>query len=190
MIVISGALVLVSLVLLVLGLVLRDLDLVYGSIAVSLVSFVFLVIGVLQRRGDRPYDDDPEAPDTDDPPARGGRTPSFVLGPAGQPVAGTPAPPVREQVRDDRLDDVAGEADAGLAAAGGGGGSVPLVLPDTAAPPWPAPDGLADPVVVLPERSRYHDPHCRFVRDVVGVEQLTRAQAEERAYTPCEFCRP
>ena len=52
MIVISGALVLVALVLLVIGVVGPDLTFVYASIAVSLVSLVFLVIGILQRRGE------------------------------------------------------------------------------------------------------------------------------------------
>ena len=52
MIVISGALVLVALVLLVIGVVDPSLAFVYASIAVSLVSLVFLVIGILQRRGE------------------------------------------------------------------------------------------------------------------------------------------
>ncbi len=52
MIVISGALVLVALVLLIIGVVGPDLTFVYASIAVSLVSLVFLVIGILQRRGE------------------------------------------------------------------------------------------------------------------------------------------
>jgi hypothetical protein len=51
-IVISGALVLVALVLLIIGVVGPDLTFVYASIAVSLVSLVFLVIGILQRRGE------------------------------------------------------------------------------------------------------------------------------------------
>ena len=51
MIVISGALVLVALVLLVVGLTMEDLPFVYGSIGTSLLAFVFLVVGVLQRRG-------------------------------------------------------------------------------------------------------------------------------------------
>jgi hypothetical protein len=53
-IVISGALVVVALVLLVIGLVIAGLGWVYGSIAVSLLSFVFLVIGILQRRKEVP----------------------------------------------------------------------------------------------------------------------------------------
>jgi hypothetical protein len=51
-IVISGALVLVALVLLIIGVVSQSLPFVYSSIAVSLVSLVFLVIGILQRRGE------------------------------------------------------------------------------------------------------------------------------------------
>jgi hypothetical protein len=53
-IVISGALVLVALILLIIGVVGPDLTFVYASIAVSLVSLVFLVIGILQRRGEAP----------------------------------------------------------------------------------------------------------------------------------------
>jgi hypothetical protein len=49
-IVISGALVLVALVLLVIGLIDPSLGFVYASIAVSLASFGFLVFGILQRR--------------------------------------------------------------------------------------------------------------------------------------------
>ena len=50
MIVISGALVLVALVLLVIGLIDPSLGFVYASIGVSLASFLFLVVGILQRR--------------------------------------------------------------------------------------------------------------------------------------------
>ena len=53
MIVISGALVLVALILLVIGLVSTSLPFVYASIAVSVVSFVFLLIGILQRRNEQ-----------------------------------------------------------------------------------------------------------------------------------------
>ena len=52
MIVISGALVLVALVLLLIGIVSPELTFVYSSIIVSLVSLVFLIIGILQRRGE------------------------------------------------------------------------------------------------------------------------------------------
>lgn len=54
MIVISGALVLVALVLLVIGVAVPDLDFVYASIVVSLVSLAFLIVGIVQRRGESP----------------------------------------------------------------------------------------------------------------------------------------
>jgi hypothetical protein len=52
-IVISGALVLVALVLLIIGLVSTALGFVYASIAVSVVSFAFLLVGIMQRRGEQ-----------------------------------------------------------------------------------------------------------------------------------------
>jgi len=51
-IVISGALVLVALVLLVLGVLGQDLALVYASIGVSVASLLSLLVGILQRRGE------------------------------------------------------------------------------------------------------------------------------------------
>jgi hypothetical protein len=55
LIVVSGALVVVSIVLLVLGLVDEDsLNLVYASIGTSIVAAVLLVLGALQRRGETP----------------------------------------------------------------------------------------------------------------------------------------
>jgi hypothetical protein len=82
-IVISGALVLVALILLIIGVVGPELSFVYASIGVSLVSLVFLVIGILQRRGEAPLaaeaaQDAPAATDADDSvtaviPAQAGR---------------------------------------------------------------------------------------------------------------------
>jgi len=48
-IVISGALVLVALLLLVIGVVSPELNYVYASIVVSLASGIFLLVGILQR---------------------------------------------------------------------------------------------------------------------------------------------
>jgi hypothetical protein len=53
-IVISGALVLVALVLLVIGLIGPSLGFVYASIGASLAAFAFLVVGILQRRKEEP----------------------------------------------------------------------------------------------------------------------------------------
>ena len=57
MIVLSGALVLVALVLLVFGAVDRNLPYVYASIGVSVLSLLLLLVGILQRRGDLTGDD-------------------------------------------------------------------------------------------------------------------------------------
>jgi hypothetical protein len=87
-IVISGALVLVALVLLVLGLTMTDLNFVYGSIAVSLISFVFLVIGILQRRGEQPAVAGADGPAVSDdtPEAVPATTPAKTGGPGPVPV--------------------------------------------------------------------------------------------------------
>jgi hypothetical protein len=53
-IVISGALVLVALILLVIGLIGPSLGFVYASIGASLAAFAFLVVGILQRRKAEP----------------------------------------------------------------------------------------------------------------------------------------
>jgi hypothetical protein len=91
-IVISGALVLVALVLLVIGLIGPSLGFVYASIAVSLASFGFLVGGILQRRKE-------ELPLTEDlPPVTEGIT------------AILPAPPAVSMVKAEELPVAAGDA--------------------------------------------------------------------------------
>jgi hypothetical protein len=330
-IVISGALVLVALVLLVLGLTMTDLDFVYGSIAVSLVSFVFLVIGILQRRGEQPASSGPEVTegatgkqDEDDAttkpvpvaaaaaPAKRGATGSVPvvedadeqydddeLEPGGGPVlvvAGRPRYHVEgcryltgkdaeeldvldaredgftacgvckpdevleeiygpydevgdeelvEEEADDEVDDtgVPGAGDdepepvrprrgAGsravpeaVAAAPSGRGrgssaptkqlakSAPAVAKKApgkaaakkAAAPATATVRAAGPaggaaastaptgrtkVVVIPDRDRFHVPSCRFVRDALGTEELSRSQADKQGYRACGVCRP
>ena len=52
MIVISGALVVVAIVLLIIGLISGTLGFIYASIAGSVVAFIFLIVGVMQRRGE------------------------------------------------------------------------------------------------------------------------------------------
>jgi hypothetical protein len=51
-IVISGALVVVAIVLLAIGLISGTLGFIYASIAGSVVAFIFLIVGVMQRRGE------------------------------------------------------------------------------------------------------------------------------------------
>ncbi|MCW2608552.1 MAG: hypothetical protein JWO60_3245, partial [Frankiales bacterium] len=107
MIVISGALVLVALVLLVVGLTVgaSGLSFVYGSIAVSLLAFVFLVIGILQRRGEQ-VPAPAAAPDGDRP--QQPSAPAPLPGPAPvdvskRPVAEEVDPPVEDDDVEDEL---------------------------------------------------------------------------------------
>jgi hypothetical protein len=51
-IVISGALVVVAIILLAIGLISGTLGFIYASIAGSVVAFIFLIVGVMQRRGE------------------------------------------------------------------------------------------------------------------------------------------
>lgn len=314
MIVISGALVLVALVLLVLGLTMTDLNFVYGSIAVSLISFVFLVIGILQRRGEQPADAaaggpevtqdgaepaavEPAAPakagtagsipvtaDADDEPqddwqgaASGGPTVLVVPGRpryhvegcrylTGKAVEEVGVDDAREQYSPCGVckpDDVlaALSADAGVdggdqaaeevveepveqpaprarraasprtgrststrtarstsgsrparkATAAGAAGSTAAVTvdpPDPAvatepeatealeapaaavAPEAPAPSTARRKVVVIPDRGRFHTADCRFVRDALGTEELSRTAATRQGYKACGVCKP
>jgi len=63
-IVLSGALVLVALVLLVFGAVDRNLPYVYASVGVSALSLLLLAVGILQRRGEVTGEDQDGAPTT------------------------------------------------------------------------------------------------------------------------------
>jgi hypothetical protein len=45
-------------------------------------------------------------------------------------------------------------------------------------------------VVVIPDRGRFHTSTCRFVRDALGTEELTRTQAAKQGYQACGVCKP
>ena len=93
MIVISGALVLVALVLLIIGVVGPDLSFVYASIVVSLISLVFLVVGILQRRGETtPAAEGAPSPAPTPAPAAEGLTP-VVPAQSGAARAAAQEPP-------------------------------------------------------------------------------------------------
>jgi hypothetical protein len=83
-IVISGALVLVALVLLVIGLVGDTLGFVYASIGASLAAFAFLVVGILQRRKE-------DAVETGAP-ASAEEMAAVIRTPGTQPVSAVAAP--------------------------------------------------------------------------------------------------
>ena len=162
MIVISGALVLVALVLLIIGLISTSLGFVYASIAVSVVAFAFLLVGILQRRGEQV----PETASGAVPTAP--RTPV----PAGSDVEGVTA------ILPNSRADAPAAAEVPLAAATPGrdvGGAVD--------------DSVSGSVLVVPGRPRYHVGGCRYLtgKDPDEVDVQT---ARTDGYTACGVCKP
>ena len=160
MIVISGALVLVALVLLVLGVTQSDINLVYGCIVVSLVSLVFLVLGIVQRRGEVL----PGAASPAEPASGRGTT---------QTDSSTVTAPAGTDDLDPDPDDPAAQP-----------------LPAAQERPAAGPPDAAGQVVVIPDRNRYHRADCRHVRDAPGTETLSTAQAGQQGYAACGVCKP
>jgi hypothetical protein len=168
-IVISGALVLVALVLLVLGLTRTDLDFVYGSIGVSLVSFVFLVIGILQRRGESSSSDAPQVTQGGDPSEQ---EPDKDKD-AATAGSGRPAP---------QFVPAASSAKAGTT------GSVPVVDEDLDDDDEELEPG-GGPVLVVPGRPRYHVEGCRYLSGR-SPEEIDVLDAQDDGFTPCGVCKP
>ena len=294
MIVISGALVLVALVLLVIGLIQPDLAFVYASIGVSLASFVFLVIGIIQRRReDLPVEGSPVAtpaqdnrvvpvasPIADGDAVRprvaaasdlpnedasgtvlvvegrpryhvegcrylagkdakalavdGAREEGFtacgvckpdlalesVVAPASTPAVSLSKPSVEEAptavqelaepvvatkvARTAKAPTAVQElaepvvatkvartakAPTKVAPANAPAKAAAAKAPSKAAAAKVAP-AKAAPVIVIPDRGKFHTPGCRYVRDAVGAVELTKATASKQGYDACGVCKP
>lgn len=165
MIVISGALVLISLVLLLTGLLGTGLGFIYASIVVSVLAFVFLLLGILRRRGD-PVAADGHSQDVGGAPHRGGRPPAGELEKAEQenvsaavprPVATADASEPPPEHDDERLEEQ--DADFG---------------------------GL---VCVVQGRPGYHVQGCGYLSGG-NVELVDVVEAREEGFSPCGSCRP
>lgn len=163
MIVISGALVLISLVLLLTGLLGTGLGFIYASIVVSVLAFVFLLLGILLRRGD-PVAADGHSQDVGGATHRGGRPPAGDLEKAEQenvsaavprPVATADASEPPPEHDDEREQD----ADFG---------------------------GL---VFVVQGRPGYHVQGCGYLSGG-NVELVDVVEAREEGFSPCGSCRP
>ncbi len=188
MIVISGALVLVALVLLVVGLTMTDLTFVYASIAVSLVAAVFLLIGVFQRRGEQPAGDAdgasvPERQATSDRADKGDDTPGQDRPDSRADAGGdavTAVVPTRSGP-DDAAEGTQAQAQGDEVAA-------------TAEPP--VEDDVDEDdlemggnVFVVDGRPRYHVEGCRYLSGR-QAEQVDVLDAREEGFTPCGVCKP
>lgn len=201
MIVISGALVLVALALLVVGLLEPQLGYVYASIAVSLAAFGFLIAGILQRRGEIIGADDLAA-DTPSPtfgagspganvvttsPPRGRTDETVPAGPeTGAPETAAPEPAGPET----------GASEPEAPIPGAPTGAVALPQP-YAAPEPPAAahlDGardetLAGQVLIVAGHPHYHAAGCRQLLGGDATEVAVR-DARDEGFTPCEVCLP
>jgi hypothetical protein len=165
-IVISGALVVVALVLLVIGLVIAGLGWVYGSIAVSLLSFVFLVIGILQRRK--------EVPGAEAPALAGAGTGAVAAGVGALVRAGDRLVGDKDG-KDGKVDD-----------------ATVTTLPSDFTPPAAptvAVTGVAGEVLVVAGRPRYHVAGCRYLTGK-DAESVAVADARAQGFTACGVCKP
>lgn len=271
MIVISGALVLVALVLLVIGLIGSSLGLVYASIGASLAAFAFLVAGILQRRKVEPVAtagapvsadelasvirtpeqvgtaraEVPAAEETAaaQPAATAGAAAGQVLVVQGRPryhVAGcrylagklaeevdvaearaegytacgvckpdaalaaaevsAPAEPATEEVEGvsiveapltpARRPAAKAPAKAAKAAPAKAASAAKAAAATAKAAPAKKAATAKPGVVVIPDRDKFHTATCRFVRDAEGAEELSRATAVRKGYSPCGVCKP
>ncbi len=198
MIVISGALVLVALILLVLGVTLQELDFVLYSIGVSLVSLLFLVIGVLQRRGQPAPSRSAPAPVSMGAGGAGGYTPREEARPApATSVRSAPAPATARTT---------------VMAKTGSPRGIPAKSPVAAAVVRPAEPDYDEQdyneqdyaeqdyaeqdyaeqggvVLVVSGRPRYHADGCRYLSSK-DAEELDVLEAREEGFTPCGVCKP
>ena len=188
MIVISGALVLVALVLLLIGLLQPDLAFVYASIVVSLVSFGFLIRGVLQRRGET--FEDVEATRADAP-ADDAKPPSqdAAVG-RGATARKTVASDARALQNVETGQDDGPTQDEEAAVTTAAADTAPVTLVATAAAETSQRDeAVAGRVLVVAGRPRYHVSGCRYItgRD---VSEIAVATARVEGFTSCGVCKP
>ena len=188
MIVISGALVLVALVLLLIGLLQPDLAFVYASIVVSLVSFGFLIRGVLQRRGETFEDVEATLADA---PADDAKPPSqdAAVG-RGATARKTVASDARALQNVETGQDDGPTQDEEAAVTTAAADTAPVTLVATAAAETSQRDeAVAGRVLVVAGRPRYHVSGCRYItgRD---VSEIALATARVEGFTSCGVCKP
>ena len=60
----------------------------------------------------------------------------------------------------------------------------------TAASPAPAKATRGSTVMVIPDRGKYHQADCRFVRGNDEALEMSKASARRQGYEPCGVCKP
>ena len=188
MIVISGALVLVALVLLLVGLLQPDLAFIYASIVLSLVSFGFLIRGVLQRRGET--FEDGEATLADAPAAEATPPSQDAAVGRGATARDTAASDARALQNAETGQDDGPTQDERVAVTTAAADTAQVTLVATAAAETSQRDeAVAGRVLVVAGRPRYHVSGCRYItgRD---VSEIAVATARVEGFTSCGVCKP
>lgn len=178
MIVLSGALVLVALALLVIGLFqgTDGLAWIYASIGVSLVAGVCLALGVFTRRGETlPGEAAPLGTDGDERPEPAMAPAAAGRAPRADPVAASEDVPASEPQAD--------------AATGMSATDAPPPVEDVADAVSAEAERSGAYVFVVAGRPRYHVTGCRYLYGRTS-EELPVSDAREEGFTPCGTCRP
>ena len=212
MIVLSGALVLVALVLLVFGALDRNLPYVYASIGVSVLSLLLLMIGIWQRRGELDGDDEAATPVTDTSaelePALVGAEPAHertaeLVRPSVVPAEAPVSAPVAQEPSAGRhgsrrvvsgtapVDDV--DDHDGVEEDVEGLHDEELLdvegYDDEPEDDDPVDEGSGVTVLVVSGRPRYHLEGCRVLRGK-EPQPLDRDDARLHGFSPCGVCKP
>ncbi len=177
MIAASGILVVVAFVTLIVGVFRTGLELIWTSIAASILAAIFLALGVVQ--GNKRRVATVGAP---------GPMPSW----SDQPAMRTPAAtavmeraPAREEPEEELPTLVAVPEPEAFA-------PEPAATRPAARKPAtkkPAAAAGASSVVVIPDRDKYHKDTCRYAKNPAAMS-MTKVAAKRQGYKPCATCKP
>jgi hypothetical protein len=194
-IVISGALVLVALVLLVIGLVSTALSFVYASIAVSVVSFAFLLVGILQRRGEQLPDTEPgtASPRAPAPAAVTDGEELTAIIPAGRGGRGTAdatdTPDTTEPAEPAEPTETVEATEAGEVTGASRPEGETAETAEVAEVPEDEAQDAPGRVLVVAGRPRYHAASCRYLTGK-DADEVEAAAARAEGFTACGVCKP
>ena len=177
MIAASGILVVIAFVTLIAGVFRTGLELIWVSIASSVLAAIFLALGVVQGNKQRvatavgpsvtvpPWSDQPAAPAA-----------SAYEEPAEETaVMERPSLAAVPEAEEEDLAVYQPEAEPAPARA--------------AAPKKAATGASAATVVVIPDRDKYHKETCRYAKNPSAMT-MTKAAARRQGYKACGTCKP
>ena len=203
MIAASAVLVVIAFVSLIVGIFQTGLGLIWVSIASSVLAAIFLLLGVVKGRPPRVATAGAPSPDGTwgDVPAPEVTEPArdYEMAPAGttmvlDEIDEAPAPPVEDLLPPRRTTApsraTASRATASRATASRATASrAPAKARATAAKTTARTPAAQQPVVVIPDRDKFHKNTCRYAKGA-GTMKLTKSEARREGYKPCGVCKP